>query len=274
MKPKKEVILSKNVDSLEAHKRSIEKRIQELALERDAAILTVSRLRNEAKALESQKASHEARVRDAETLEAARVSQHEARLAAFKHDKEEFRKREEAADRSRQQGIEAEKRADSRLRHAENVEIRQQDLLRRIEVERKKLDTVVEAKRQVLANAVIQLEKVEERIVLIYEAEKKNAADEKRNASEKARLSKLERFLEAKNKDAERKIVDGKLLVAQANAALEAAKEVAIQNQLSVDRQWNEIEIQKAGLKAQELRIAKLARDKGIKDELKKLEGK
>lgn len=271
---KKEVITSNMKESLEAHASSLRRKIQDLALERDAEIRKIERLRNEAKDWEAQR-------RSLEISKASHASEKNvfgtykiATEEAFKIRKNDLDLQEAAIERKRQQGMEAQKSASAILKAAEGTEARNAALLVKINNEKAKNAVTLEKTQTTLEAAKEERSKAEERVRLTYEAEKQNEAAKRMNEAENKRLEALSASLDAQKVRLDTALTEARVMKKEAEKATEAAKKTVSEGQLSVDRQYNEIEIQKKNLRVTELRIKKLASDKGITKELRALEGK
>lgn len=274
MKSKKQYQMQKSVMSQETFKNTLARDIAQLQADCDVEITRLTRLRNEIKDIEATRKSFAMEIQ------------------SFERAKEEFRKDSEAtsqaivavgkmnskklddAQKYLDKAALTLKLADERLKTAEAREKITSDIARASQA---RVDTAkaLEAKNE-KAIKIITDQQARSR-ALIEESnnlKRETSAESQKCARKAFELSDLEEKLNQERKANEEQIAAAKLLNAKAQETLNEARSVAAASQLSVDRQWNEIEIQKKNIKIIELRITKLASDKGVEEELKKLEGK
>lgn len=260
--------------SKENFEKTLVRDVNTLQNECDYEIARLQRLRNEIKDIESQKKSFELAMQkfDSEKDDFYRdVIIQKAALADLNSKNEKkvssCQKYLREASDSLKAGQAALKTAEARETVAMDISKVNQALLQKV----KALESKNEKALQTL------IDQQNRSAALISEAkaiQKNNAIDKANNNHNLMQLKKLQEELATKNKENAEQITSAKLLDLKAQATLNEARDIAKASQLSVDRQWNEIEIQKKNLKIMELRVKKLASDKGITDELKKLEGK
>ena len=272
-KSKSEALKEKRIAQLLSTIKDTEGRILELQKTAENEVLRLERLRNEESHIQSRISDLERKESDFLTFKAEQARKIEEQKTALL---EREKAVEQEASLSKQRLLEASaklKDSEAKIRGAEAIEARNAESqmiinskLSQIEVERQKLISWTDSFKAA-RESVDESNKKEEELLKEKEVALSKLREKQKDIQDK------QDHLRNLISENEGKIKSSAVLRAQASDILAQAEQKAKDSQLSVDRQWNEIEIQKKNLKVIQLRMDKIAREKGIEKELKELEG-
>lgn len=274
MKSKQVVVNEKKLSSFESAKAGLRREIKTLQLDVAYEVTRLERLRNEITDIQADKNSlvvaRKAFTEEKDSFYKDVVIQ-KAALSALKADAD---KKESNATKYLQEANTTSKSTEGRLAAAVQKE---RDVAEKEQIVLGKKIRVERLAEQNEIGIKILICKKQEYVKKLAELKKDQDAILKGKIEHTALLKQLSEYdasLEKKNQEAEAILKQARVLKIEAESKLAAAKEEARKSQLSVDRQWNEIEIQKKQIKVKELQIKKLIADKKIASDLKKLESK
>ncbi len=245
-----------------------------LKIDVDFNIVNLERLRNEESHIEGELKSLAIAKNDHEQkkmADAEKISADRATVA------EQVKIAEDTLTRSRQSHVAAAGKlaeANQKVVAAESIEKRNAEFLAGIE----SIKRNIEDSKSKLADGVKRLSeqqsKVEGLIALDKELSGENEATKKEIEKQRNLYQSEMVDLAAVRKENERILAEAESLKQQGIASELKASETIKAGQLSVDRQWNQIEIEKKRLEVQQLRIDKLIKDNDLHKQLEDLKGK
>lgn len=163
------------------------------------------------------------------------------------------------------------KQVSQKLSAAEAIEQRNTASLKQIELKSKEVSDSIAKSNELLAQIAVKKSEADKATQTALDTQKKASDMEKSNSYMSDELHKEVARIAVEHSQNLKILKDAELEKKQAQELKNAAEEKAKASQLSVDRQYNEIEIQKKKLEVITLRLEKLAKDKGLEKELQDL---